>query len=500
MRPRHTPSASHHRLPAAAAAAALLLVVMVSACGAPNASPAARTRAAAIGASTTPGTPVAANDPLLAQQYGLVLTRLDQAWAGSLGDGVVIAIVDTGIDATHPDLAGRLVAGTSLVPGDPSMGDPNGHGTHVAGIAAAATNNGVGIAGGAPGAKLMPVRVLGPDGSGSDGTIAAGIRWAVDHGAGVVNLSLGESGFASRLSKGGALNGAIDYADAHGAVVVAAAGNDGTVKRNYRAGVPVVIVDAVDQAGQPAQFSNAGDPRSVAAPGVGILSTAPIEPTTLFPKGTNGYAELDGTSMAAPFVSAEAALLVAQGLSPAEVRSRIESTGVATPSRGDGHGIIDAAAAVGLGTTTTTSTAAPSTSTTTATPTDTSTTRASTMPPTPAAPTSSPAPDAPRTAQITGTVTATCATAPSTYIARSGRQTVGGGTIEHALTIAHDHGPGDYQALVTFTAASPTGTVLASARGQHVPVTVTATGGSWTYSTTGAGASTVQFDLNWSCA
>lgn len=301
-----------------------------------------------------PATPVAApdgSDPLHGQQWGLASTRTVAAWSAATGRGTVIAVVDTGVDGTHPDLAGRLVPGVDLVdPGTPAgvSVDPNGHGTHVAGIAAAATDNGVGISGTAPGAMIMPVRVLDATGAGNDEVIAEGIAWAVANGADVINLSLAESGFVARLSKNGPLNAAIREADAAGVVVVAAAGNDGSRRQSYRIRVPVLVVNASSQDGTAATFSNTGDIRAVAAPGVGILSTAPTAPTTIWPDGSAGYEPLDGTSMAAPLVAGIAAMLVEQGLSPAEVRDRIGATAVnpsADPALGDG--IVDAAAAVG---------------------------------------------------------------------------------------------------------------------------------------------------------
>jgi subtilisin family serine protease len=194
----------------------------------------------------------------------------------------------------------------------------------------------------------MPVRVLDADGSGSSETIAEGIRWAADHGADVVNLSLGESGFVGRLRAGGPLNGAIQDAADAGAVVVAAAGNDGTARlRNYRPTVPVVLVSAVGPGDEPADFTNYGDLRTLAAPGVGILATAPPGDTTIWPDGTDGYAELDGTSMASPHVSGVAALLLAQGHDAAAVDRILFET-----ARGGGEdarlgaGVVDAAAAV----------------------------------------------------------------------------------------------------------------------------------------------------------
>lgn len=253
----------------------------------------------------------------------------------------MIAVVDTGVDLDHPDLVDRLVPGIDVVDGDPVPQDTNGHGTHVAGIAAATADNGVGIAGTAPLARIMPVRVLGTDGTGTDDGIARGIDWAVANGADVVNLSLGESGVLSRISKGGPLNAAIRNAAGRGVVVLAAAGNEGATKRNYRAGTPTLVVNATDEAGRLAQFSNSGDLRAVAAPGVGILSTAPNEPTTLWPGGSGGYERLDGTSMATPIVSGVAALLIASGVDPATIIDRITQTANSNGNPQLGAGVVD---------------------------------------------------------------------------------------------------------------------------------------------------------------
>jgi subtilisin family serine protease len=170
----------------------------------------------------------------------------------------------------------------------------------------------------------------------------------------VINLSLGESGIVGRLRAGGALNDAIGDASALGAVVVAASGNDGTPRvRNYQITVPVIVVGATAPGGQPAEFSNFGDLRTVVAPGVGIMSTTPVDPTTIFPAGTDGYDILDGTSMAAPQVSGVAALLIAQGRDADDVARILVET--ATNPDGDvrlGSGLIDAAAAVATPTST----------------------------------------------------------------------------------------------------------------------------------------------------
>jgi subtilisin family serine protease len=287
-------------------------------------------------------------DPLRADQWALDELHLPDAHRSTTGCGATIAIVDSGVDLEHPDLRDHLVEGIDLVDGDGRPDDENGHGTHVAGIAAAAMDNGTGIVGAAPCAKIMPVRVLDAAGSGNDDAIAAGVRFAAEHGADVINLSLGEQGILGRIRKGGSLNDAIRAASASGAVIVAASGNEGTPRAgNYRVAVPVIVVGAIDAEGAPAEFSSYGDPRTLVAPGVGIVSTVPTEATTIFPDGTDGYAPLDGTSMATPYVAGVAALLVAQGRDAAGVTDALYAT---AHGGGDdlrlGAGIVDAAAAV----------------------------------------------------------------------------------------------------------------------------------------------------------
>jgi subtilisin family serine protease len=201
-------------------------------------------------------------DPLRGKQWALNALRLPEAWKTSEGRGVTIAVIDTGVDLQHPDLKAHLVAGHDFIDGDADPEDHNGHGTHVAGIAAAVTDNGVGIAGGAPDAKIMPLRVLSKAGTGDPKTIATAIVWAAQHGAEVVNLSLGESGEMARLLRGGILNPAIRIAVQHGAVVVAAAGNDGTLKQPYKISTPVLVVNATDREGNPAPFAVRRDWRS----------------------------------------------------------------------------------------------------------------------------------------------------------------------------------------------------------------------------------------------
>ncbi|CAM5312029.1 hypothetical protein GCM10010329_59600 [Streptomyces spiroverticillatus] len=286
-------------------------------------------------------------DPMRGKQWALDDIKLLDAWKTTKGDDTVIAVVDTGADLKHPDLKGRFVDGHDFVDNDDDPTDENGHGTHVSGIAAAATDNGIGIAGGAPGAKIMPVRVLGADGSGTNANITKGILWAADHGADVINLSLGESGLMARLLKGGVLNPAIAAAHKKGAVVVAAAGNDGTVLQPYKPQTPVLVVGASGPADKPADFSNFGAQDAVSAPGVKILSTLPTYETQETKKNTSGYGTLDGTSMAAPYVSAVAALLHHQGRTPDQIMTAIRST-ARNPQKLPklGLGIVDASAAV----------------------------------------------------------------------------------------------------------------------------------------------------------
>lgn len=260
---------------------------------------------------------------------------------GLTGDGVVVAVVDSGIDPDHPAFEGRLVPGWDFVDQDAELADENGHGTHVAGIIAASGP----APGAARGAKIMPVRVMDASGAASAQTVAQGVLWAAEQGAEVINLSIGDSGRLGRIRKDGPIAAAI-RAVSDTAVVVVAAGNDDQFEQLFRAGVDALVVVAVTDDGQLAPFTNVGDPRSVAAPGVNVRSTVPTAPTTLFPDGTDGTGTLSGTSMAAPFVSAEAAVLLQAGVSHSEVIDTITRTASSTGDDRLGAGIVDAAAAV----------------------------------------------------------------------------------------------------------------------------------------------------------
>ncbi|GAA4590321.1 type VII secretion-associated serine protease mycosin [Actinoplanes octamycinicus] len=283
-------------------------------------------------------------DTYRSRQWDLTTMRVPAAWERSTGAGVTVAVIDTGVDASHPDLAGRVLTGydatTDQVGGST---DPQGHGTHVAGTVAALAGNGIGVAGVAPDVRILPVRVLGANGEGYDSDTAEGVVWAADHGADVINMSLGGT------SQSSALTSAVAYARSKGVVVVAAAGNErqkGSPTSYPGADPGVIAVAATDSADRVASYSNAGGYVDVAAPGSAILSTYP---TAL---ASSGYASMSGTSMASPHVAALAALLVAArpGLTPDEVESALEDSAVDLGAAGKdndfGYGRVDAVAAL----------------------------------------------------------------------------------------------------------------------------------------------------------
>ena len=289
----------------------------------------------------TPNDSLYLTDPLFGLgQWGLRKTQLDRAWDVARGSPIVtVAVVDTGVDANHPDLVGATLPGVAFVSSpDPSclpgsQVDDNGHGTHVAGIIAATANNGTGVAGAAFGVRVLPVKALDCTGAGLLSDVAQGVTWATDHGARIINISLGSD---SELF---VLHDAIRYALAHNVLVVAAAGNCGVVSTRcaalnspqypgaYAESLAVAATDSTDQH---ASFSNVNSYVGIAAPGVTIWSTTPTYPTTLSRAnpGTQSYAAFRGTSQASPLVAAIAALVLSQepGLSPAQVTARLEST------------------------------------------------------------------------------------------------------------------------------------------------------------------------------
>lgn len=243
------------------------------------------------------------NDPYLSLQWGVTQTNADLAWAQVEQEAsVVVAVVDTGVDYTHEDLENRVLVdlGYDFVNDDDDPMDDNGHGTHVSGIIAAEANNGVGIAGiaGDLDVSILPVKVLNADGEGTTATISAGILYAVEMGADIINLSVGADVISNDVRS------AIETALAADIFVVVAAGNDGTqcAPLSLANLDGVFTVAAASDDSTVAYFSNYGDCIDAYAPGEDILSTYL----------DNQYAYQDGTSMAAPIVSGAAAVLLAQ--------------------------------------------------------------------------------------------------------------------------------------------------------------------------------------------
>jgi subtilisin family serine protease len=236
------------------------------------------------------------NDSLYSKyQWNLPIIETVAGWGvGKGSENVIVGIVDTGVDSSHSDLKGRILPGYNVVDPSSSPMDDVGHGTHVAGIISALVNNGEGVAGMTWYNPILPVKVLDETGAGNTYNVSQGIIWAADHGAKVINMSLGNYADANFL------HDAIKYAYDKDIVLIAASGNDNTENPGYPAAYPEVFaVAATDASKKKAAFSNFGDYIAVTAPGVNIASTYPH----------NQYAALSGTSMASPHVTALAALI-----------------------------------------------------------------------------------------------------------------------------------------------------------------------------------------------
>lgn len=264
------------------------------------------------------------NDPRLGEQYALQKVKAEEAWDVGVGAaGTVIAIVDTGIDTAHPDLRARLLGGWNTISDNNNSRDDHGHGTHCAGIAAGISNNSEGIAGLGAGSSLLPVKVMGANGSGSSLDIAEGIRWAADHGAHIINLSLGMNMGSEVIRQ------ALQYATGKGVLVLAAMGNDGGQIASYPAAYSTQVtgmmaVGSTDSGDQRSYFSNYGSWISVTAPGSQILSTLPQYSVEMNRSG-QAYGPSSGTSMATPYVAGLAGLLKSQqpSRSPADIIAAI---------------------------------------------------------------------------------------------------------------------------------------------------------------------------------
>ena len=307
-------------------------------------------------------------DPLRSEQWGLDQVHIDQAWRTTTGQGVVVAVIDNGVDVMHPDLRGQFVPGHDFS-GTGNVQDDCGHGTEVAGVIIARRANGRGIAGVAPGARVMPLR----EGGGCAHQflqIIEAISWAADHGAKVVNISVGTVPVAGdalvKVSFEAQLQAAVDHAWARGTLVVAGAGNSTIPICGYPAAAHrVLCVGAVGQDRLKASYSN-NEARTdvdylVAPGGAGLPGSVDIWTTMAGSRGSDvgtptssstssEYAPLSGTSFSGPFVAGIAALLFSQGLNVQQVHDRLlhTATDLGVPGRDPiyGWGEVDAAAAL----------------------------------------------------------------------------------------------------------------------------------------------------------
>jgi thermitase len=263
------------------------------------------------------------SDSMFSQQWALTKTNAKAAWdKGISTSGVTVAVLDTGVDYNHPELKGRVIKGPDLADKDADPMDVHGHGTHVAGVIGAAGNNNEGIAGVAWNCKILAIKVLSNGGHGTTDAVMEGIKYAADHGAKVINMSLG----TSDPSIDPVLHVAMEYAYKKGVLIVAAAGNDRSLVGSPANDPYAIAVSSTSNFWKfewLSMFSNRGDKVEVAAPGGGIWSLMPSQGA----KMGRMYGKLSGTSMAAPFVSGEAALIIAQhpNWTVEQVRNRIRS-------------------------------------------------------------------------------------------------------------------------------------------------------------------------------
>ncbi len=300
---------------------------------------------------------VTPSDPRYGEQSYLKYIRANEAWAFNRGDTpkVIVAVVDTGIDRNHEDLASQLTAfDWDFVNNDEDAADDNGHGTHVAGIIGAATNNHTGVAGVNWSADLMALKVGDAQGHLTDTAILAGTQAAVDHGAKILNMSFGSTNRSETQAR------AIDYAWSRDRLVMAAAGNNNSTTRFYPAAfdrtetfdkhmynTELVAIGAIDNQGKRASFSNHGPWVDMSAPGVCILSAAAAGTTlaaSSCPANSPHYLYLNGTSMATPVVSGVASLVWSRekNLTAGQLKARLMNTTLPTPGQDVGAGSVDA--------------------------------------------------------------------------------------------------------------------------------------------------------------
>lgn len=285
------------------------------------------------------------NDSQRRRQWSLNRLDAEKVWRKSSGRGVTVAVIDTGVQADHPDLAGRVLKGWDFVESDNKPGDRNGHGTHVAGVVAAKANNKRGIAGLAPSSRILPVRVLNSAGRGNTLNVARGIVYAVRKGADVINLSLAGDVPDAQVQA------AVQYALARNVIVVAAAGNAGcAAPPAYPAAFPGVIgVGASNRYDGVAPFSACGPAVDLVAPGTAIRSTMIKRPSLTLPCAYGkSYCMLDGTSMASPHVAAAAAIVISRSrhrLGAAKVAhlliTRADDIGTPGVDASSGYGVLN---------------------------------------------------------------------------------------------------------------------------------------------------------------
>ncbi|MBL8696321.1 MAG: S8 family serine peptidase [Planctomycetes bacterium] len=289
------------------------------------------------------------SDPRADIQWHIPHIGTPAAWDVTIGNSSVkIAVLDTGCDANHPDLQGKLVSGWNFISRSSNTQDDHGHGTHVAGTAAAATNNAEGVAGVGYLCSILPVKVLDANGSGSYSGIIQGIDYAVAQGAKVINMSFGGSAPSNSLAV------AVQNALHAGVLPVAAAGNSNASAMHYPAAIRgCLAVGASTSSDTRASFSNYGRPWvDVAAPGVNIFATFPLGTVTMG-SSPGGYRSLNGTSMAAPVVAGVAGLLysyLGSSATPLRVRSLLEGTAVNASRDWTAFGRVSASEALGRAT------------------------------------------------------------------------------------------------------------------------------------------------------
>jgi subtilisin family serine protease len=304
---------------------------------------------AVFGAAPSAG---ASDDKFSERQWSLRRVGAEKAWPTGKGKGVTIAIIDSGVDLKHEDMKGAFVPGHDFVDDDDTPSDQHGHGTHVAGIAAARANNEIGVAGVAPEAKLMPVRVLDAGGRGTGSDVDDGIHWAVDHGADVINLSLSDNDIVLESVFGDSLRASLNYAWSKGVVPVVVSGNQGFFRTELN-GANALMVTATGPDDTKADYANSvGFARwGIAAPGGFTDAQEHMIYSTIWSKdGKTHYAWGAGTSMAAPHVAGAAAILRGLGLTPQQTVDRLLATAKDIGAEGEdntyGSGLLDVAAAV----------------------------------------------------------------------------------------------------------------------------------------------------------